>query len=90
MRNQMVDIILFVSRGKRQKRIEIQKNDSKTFQRTLTFFRKVINYQKKNKIACLKPISGQYYFYTPWKRLKTRGLMRFSVGTEIENWSKMD
>lgn len=66
MRNQMVDIILFVSRGKRQKRIEIQKNDSKTFQRTLIFFRKVINYQKKNKIvACLKPISGQYYFYTP-------------------------
>lgn len=47
MRNQMVDIILFVNRGKRQKRIEIQKNDSNTFRRTLIFFRKVINYQKK-------------------------------------------
>lgn len=58
MRNQMVDIILFVSRGKRQKRIEIQKNDSKTFRRTLIFFRKVINYQKKIKLLVLNPFQA--------------------------------
>ena len=29
------------------------------------------------------------YFYTPWKRQKTKGFLAFSEGIEVERWAKM-
>ena len=29
------------------------------------------------------------HFYTPWKRQKTKGLLTFSEGIEMEHWAKM-
>ena len=29
------------------------------------------------------------YFYTPWKRQKSKGFLMFSGGIEMEDWAKM-
>ena len=35
------------------------------------------------------PFSAKFYFYTPWKRQKTKIFLTFPEGIEIECWAKM-
>ena len=37
----------------------------------------------------LTHFSPMLYFYTTWKRLKTKDFITFSGGIEMENWAKM-
>ena len=40
----------------------------------------------QNFVTYFKPM---YHFYTPWKRQKTRGFMRFSDIIEMKHWFKI-
>ena len=41
-------------------------------------------------LALIYLSSPMLYFYTPWKRQKTFGFLRFLGGIEMEYWAKMD
>ena len=41
------------------------------------------------KIVPLTHFSPVSHFYTPWKRQKTKGFLKFSGGIEIWHWTKM-
>ena len=39
---------------------------------------------------CLNHFKSMFYFYTPWKRQKSRGFLTFAVGIEKEVWPEMN
>ena len=43
----------------------------------------------RTRTTDLTHFSPMFYFYTPWKRQKTFGFLRFPRGIEMEHWGKM-
>ena len=40
-------------------------------------------------LQCLTHFSPVFYFYTPEKRQKAQGFMKYSGGIEMKQWAKM-